>query len=1851
MFQYFRRHLACVSLVCVTVLSAGSPLMAGTVSVSSSAPVVNGSDIVNNSGGSDAGGDQGHVWSNRPHQGQSFTTGANPGGYLLKAVTMKNLNNSVSSGPTFNLIVGRLTGSGSPEVMTQIGTTETGVAPSYSPNQYLTFTLATPLPLDPGTRYGFLWGSAGQGFVSVNNLDDAAYADGTALSSGDNNSANLSNVILRNVDRVFHLDMDAAVAPGTADLINLPASAITATFAQLNGEVTDIGDGPPSVVIRWGDDDAGGDAGAWDHAEVLAGTQGVGAFSAPTGSTLLPNTTYYFRAFGSNSAGDASASPSLSFTTLPAPPSVANLTATEIAADVATVGAEVIDTGGEDPTVFIYWGTVDEGTNAGAWQNSVLLGVQAGAATTRLSGLLPATTYFHRALATNNGGSGWAASTESFETVTPVPPAVENRGANGITGSSANLRGTVTSTGFEAPTVILHYGDNDGGTTPGAWDQSINLGVRSGDFSLFVAGLDPLTNYFFRCEASNSVGTTWAPAAESFTTTDVTASELVINEIHYDHEPKTERGEFVEIFNPADTPVNLTGWRIKGAIEYAFPSNTVIDANGFLVVAEDPGVLNAVFGVTGLGPYTGKLSNEGERVFLEDHTGTTVDAVDYGIGFPWPTASRGGGSSMELINAGLDNDLGSSWRASGNAGAPGPEVTYVAAGETWSYRKGTSEASSPVDAWRQPGFVEDPSWLTGPTVIGYGDGDDTTLLNDMQGSYTSVYLRKEFTVSGQIPGQLVVRVYYDDAAIVWINGIEVARQDVALGDITFEGIRATDPPGGTPGNAVGSHERAWVDVPIVNPAGVLVPGTNTVAVHAFNTSLGSSDFSIDCEIKTPPPGTPATGVPTPGAPNSVFSPNAPPNIRQVTHFPPMPTSTEDVVITAKVTDPDGVAAVTLSYQLVEPGNYIRLTDAAYETNWTDVAMVDDGSGDDLAAGDAVFSVTLPASFQVHRRLVRYRITVEDNAGFSVRTPFTDDESPNFAYFCYDGVPDWTGAKAPGQAALTYPATALDSVAVYHLITREEDVVLCQWTGPTDGVYRYLGTWVYDGKVYDHMRYRIRGRASTRQVGRNKWKINFNRARPLEARDNYGRKYEVPWDKINVLPGSNPWWRNNASTDGTLLCESAGFRFYQLAGTIGSNTHFFHFRVIDDAEEAPAGDQYGGDFWGVYIAIEQPEAEFLDERGLPSGNLYNVHGGSGSTKRNQGPTQNTDFSDLFAFQGLHGSGTSQAQWEAKLEFDHYFGWNIGNLAINNSDARPQENVNYYHNPETGKWSTLPWDIDLTWEDAPHLGRGDTAAWERIYHCLQYPDINQAYENRVRECLDLLFDNDQGAQVIDEYAGFVTQGGPNNLVEASQAMWDHHPRKNKKGIWYANFNTTLLPNRTFADYVQYSKDFVTVGGYGRSNLATKQVDSAIPDQPTITFAGAAGYPTSDLTFVSSAFSDPQGAGTFGAMEWRVGEIHDPSTPGWLAGDRYVYEIESFYQTTRLTPFVESFTFPSDEVRVGHTYRARVRHIDSSGRASHWSDPVEFTATAPNVTPWQENLMITEIMYHPTPATPGEVAMGWTTGDFEYLELKNVSDTLTLDLSELRFTKGVDFDFDMGSIFSLAPGSRVLVVRNIAAFESRHGTGLPVAGAWEPGDNLSNGGENLKLSFGAGEAIHEFAFDDSAPWPESPDGLGPSLVLIAPERRPPHGDPFSWRPSTAVGGNPGGSDATSFAGDPGADDDQDGIPAFLEYALGSNDAVASPDVLPVIGTGRFNDGGGVFRDYPTYSYRRNLAADDVLYEVQSSETLLPGSWETGAAFTELVSMADHGDGTATMTWRSTVPVGDLDREFIRLAVSQRP
>src|SRR5690606_19247479 len=96
--------------------------------------------------------------------------------------------------------------------------------------------------------------------------------------------------------------------------------------------------------------------------------------------------------------------------------------------------------------------------------------------------------------------------------------------------------------------------------------------------------------------------------------------------------------------------------------------------------------------------------------------------------------------------------------------------------------------------------------------------------------------------------------------------------------------------------------------------------------------------------------------PTPGGINSTYSENAAPFMRQLLQSIQQPPSGQDVTITIKVTDHDGIASVALDYQVVSPGNYIRLTDVEYENSWTTIAMRDDGAAGDALAGDGIYTV-------------------------------------------------------------------------------------------------------------------------------------------------------------------------------------------------------------------------------------------------------------------------------------------------------------------------------------------------------------------------------------------------------------------------------------------------------------------------------------------------------------------------------------------------------------------------------------------------------------------------------------------------------------------------------------------------------------------------------------------------------------------------------------------------------------------------------------------------------------------------------------------------------------------------------
>jgi hypothetical protein len=169
-----------------------------------------------------------------------------------------------------------------------------------------------------------------------------------------------------------------------------------------------------------------------------------------------------------------------------------------------------------------------------------------------------------------------------------------------------------------------------------------------------------------------------------------------------------------------------------------------------------------------------------------------------------------------------------------------------------------------------------------------------------------------------------------------------------------------------------------------------------------------------------------------------------------------------------------------------------------------------------------------------------------------------------------------------------------------------------------------------------------------------------------------------------------------------------------------------------------------------------------------------------------------------------------------------------------------------------------------------------------------------------------------------------------------------------------------------------------------------------------------------------------------------------------------------------------------------------------------------------PEQLWLRISEINYHPHPANPAAGELDVDNDEFEFIELVNASTTETLDLAGVSFGDGIDFAFPADEPLPLSPGERILIVRDLAAFESRYGTGLSVAGEFANGTGLNNGGEQIKLDDASGSTILEFEYDDSNGWPGEADGGGRTLVAI--DLQGDYDAPDNWRASILDGGMPG-------------------------------------------------------------------------------------------------------------------------------------
>lgn len=276
--------------------------------------------------------------------------------------------------------------------------------------------------------------------------------------------------------------------------------------------------------------------------------------------------------------------------------------------------------------------------------------------------------------------NGFINVTVEYTAIPVTPPQVDNLPPSLLQGATARLNGDLTDDGGENCTVRVYWGNNDGGTNPGSWDNMANVGsLGIGAFFTDVAGLNLGTTYYYRCYAENSAGNAWAPATESFVAADMY-----------------------------------------------------------------------------------------QIIFQE--------------------------------------------------------------GDGWKYFKGTS---FPGAGWNDLGFDDTaPGWLQGPTGIGYGDGDDATVLNDMQNNYDVVYMRKGFNVIDRTNViRMTFTVDFDDAFIAFINGSEATRRQIDAG-----------------GNVTGHEAGTPVVIDLTPQIPLLADGPNVFAIEGHNVTLGSSDFSMIPEL-------------------------------------------------------------------------------------------------------------------------------------------------------------------------------------------------------------------------------------------------------------------------------------------------------------------------------------------------------------------------------------------------------------------------------------------------------------------------------------------------------------------------------------------------------------------------------------------------------------------------------------------------------------------------------------------------------------------------------------------------------------------------------------------------------------------------------------------------------------------------------------------------------------------------------------------------------------------------------------------------------------------------------------------
>jgi len=200
------------------------------------------------------------------------------------------------------------------------------------------------------------------------------------------------------------------------------------------------------------------------------------------------------------------------------PLSITNLPASGIGTTFARLRGRFDHIGSANTIVRIYWGLTNGSNNPAAWQTNSYVGSfnRPQEFSRKITGLIEGSTYYYTCFASNSSETSvWCQPSLSFKAELK-PPELINSGVLNEFGPSVTLKGTVTSTGGNDPTVYVCWGYQEGNlSSTASWQHVDIVGVRTGAFTKAITTVSK-SNYFYTCFATNSAGSAWASPALPF---------------------------------------------------------------------------------------------------------------------------------------------------------------------------------------------------------------------------------------------------------------------------------------------------------------------------------------------------------------------------------------------------------------------------------------------------------------------------------------------------------------------------------------------------------------------------------------------------------------------------------------------------------------------------------------------------------------------------------------------------------------------------------------------------------------------------------------------------------------------------------------------------------------------------------------------------------------------------------------------------------------------------------------------------------------------------------------------------------------------------------------------------------------------------------------------------------------------------------------------------------------------------------------------------------------------------------------------------------------------------------------